>query len=545
MQFKSAVRATAATGCTAILALAIMSPTQAAGPGPGDAVEHHHDHEHHATAPTPESLECVAVDDDGNLSALAPGTCSVYGPAGNQTDQGQARNVILFIGDGMGDSEITSARNYLEGADGSFAGIDALQQTGQYTTFSMHQDDEANALGLPNYVPDSAATGTGWASGVKTYNGAIGVDPEGDPHENLLETAKANGMRTGNVTTSEIQDATPAVLGSHALHRKCYGPEEAENDEDCQGEDFAGQYRENGGLGSISEQLVETRADVTMGGGAEAFQQIVQEGGEGRNPFLPNTTEWEEGVSVQDNAEANGFQVITDAEELDAVTVANQDTPLLGLFADGNIPRIFEETVPTSDGATSEPQRCNENPERTDEMPHLAQMTSKSIELLDDPSSPSGFFLQVESASVDKANHEADACGQIGEMQELDDAVQVARDWAQQSGQETLIVVTADHAHTSQIVPYGQDTVGLTTSLLTADDAPMTIGYATAETNDEEDALGGQNHTGAQVRIAAEGPGASNVLGRTDQTDLHFTILNSLGLNASGNSTRMVAAQGG
>ena len=85
--------------------------------------------------------------------------------------EGEVRNVILLIGDGMGDSEITLARNYAEGAGGYFKGIDALPFTGQYTHYSLDRE-----TGKPNYVTDSAASATAWASGVKSYNGAIGVD---------------------------------------------------------------------------------------------------------------------------------------------------------------------------------------------------------------------------------------------------------------------------------------------------------------------------------------------------------------------------------
>ncbi|MCJ8608315.1 alkaline phosphatase, partial [Klebsiella pneumoniae] len=79
-----------------------------------------------------------------------------------------AKNVILLIGDGMGDSEITAARNYAEGAGGFFKGIDALPLTGQYTHYSLDKK-----TGKPDYVTDSAASATAWTTGVKTYNGAL------------------------------------------------------------------------------------------------------------------------------------------------------------------------------------------------------------------------------------------------------------------------------------------------------------------------------------------------------------------------------------
>ncbi len=79
-----------------------------------------------------------------------------------------AKNIILLIGDGMGDSEITAARNYAEGAGGFFKGIDALPLTGQYTHYALDKK-----TGKPDYVTDSAASATAWSTGVKTYNGAL------------------------------------------------------------------------------------------------------------------------------------------------------------------------------------------------------------------------------------------------------------------------------------------------------------------------------------------------------------------------------------
>ncbi|MET1007963.1 MAG: alkaline phosphatase, partial [Propionibacteriaceae bacterium] len=130
---------------------------------------------------------------------------------------------------------------------------------------------------------------------------------------------------------------------------------------------------------------------------------------------------------------------------------------------------------------------------------------------------------QVEGASIDKQDHAANACGQIGETVAFDKAVQVALAFAKKDG-NTSVFVTADHGHTSQIVETGTKTPGLTATLLTKDDAPMTISYGTAP------AGGSQEHTGTQVRIAGYGPKAANVVGLTDQTDLHFTIASALKL---------------
>src|ERR1051325_5683282 len=89
---------------------------------------------------------------------------------------GKARNVIMLLGDGMGDSEITIARNYQVGANGRLA-MDSLPLTGEYTTYAVQKADPTK----PDYVTDSAASGTGWSTGHKTYNGAISVRPDGTP----------------------------------------------------------------------------------------------------------------------------------------------------------------------------------------------------------------------------------------------------------------------------------------------------------------------------------------------------------------------------
>ena len=139
-----------------------------------------------------------------------------------QIDGGRAKNVILLIGDGMGESEITLARNYAFGAGGRLPGIDAPPLTGDITTYSLQEGDPSK----PNYVPDSAATGTAWATGHKTSNGrvntAAGTDADLGP--TLLQAAKKKGLGTGNVSTAEITDATPAVLFAHVTARGCQGP---------------------------------------------------------------------------------------------------------------------------------------------------------------------------------------------------------------------------------------------------------------------------------------------------------------------------------
>ncbi|EMF7563149.1 alkaline phosphatase [Serratia marcescens] len=444
---------------------------------------------------------------DGLTERAARGTLTEPGGArrlaGDQTAALKAslsdktvKNVILLIGDGMGDSEITAARNYAEGAGGYFKGIDALPLTGQYTHYSLDKKTHK-----PDYVTDSAASATAWATGVKTYNGALGVDVNGKDQPTLLEIAKAAGKATGNVSTAELQDATPAALVSHVTSRKCYGPEETS--EKC-----AANALENGGRGSITEQLLKTRADVTLGGGAKSFNQLAKSG------------EWQ-GKSLKDQAAVQGYQWVSNADELQAVTLANQQKPLLGLFADGNMPVRWLGPKASYHGNLDKPAvTCENNPARTAATPTLAAMTEKAIALLKD--NPNGFFLQVEGASIDKQDHAANPCGQIGETVDLDEAVQKALAFARADG-NTLVIVTADHAHSSQIVAADAKAPGLTQTLTTKDGAPMTLSYG----NSEEES---QGHTGTQLRVAAYGPHAANVVGLTDQTDLFFTMRDAMGI---------------
>ncbi|WP_407260792.1 alkaline phosphatase [Klebsiella pneumoniae] len=406
-----------------------------------------------------------------------------------------AKNVILLIGDGMGDSEITAARNYAEGAGGFFKGIDALPLTGQYTHYSLDKNRET---GLRDRLGGLRHRRT---TGVKTYNGALGVDIHENAHQTILELAKAAGLATGNVSTAELQDATPAALVAHVTSRKCYGP--TVTSEKCPSNAL-----EKGGKGSITEQLLNARPDVTLGGGAKTFAETATAG------------EWQ-GKTLREQAQARGYQIVTDAASLAAATEASQDKPLLGLFADGNMPVRWEGPKASYHGNIDKPPvTCTPNPKRDASVPTLAQMTEKAIDLLS--RNEKGFFLQVEGASIDKQDHAANPCGQIGETVDLDEAVQKALEFARKDG-NTLVIVTADHAHASQIIPADSKAPGLTQALNTHDGAVMVMSYG----NSEEESM---EHTGTQLRIAAYGPHAANVVGLTDQTDLFTTMKAALSL---------------
>ncbi|MBS4103328.1 alkaline phosphatase [Tsukamurella paurometabola] len=440
------------------------------------------------------------------IDRRAAGDITTHGGAkrldGDQTQaiaesiqRSKAKNVILVIGDGTANQELTLARNYEWGAGGKIPGIDELPLSGDYTTYALDKNTKK-----PDYTTDSAASGSAWATGTKTYNGAVGVDVNGKPQRSILEIAKANGRKTGNVTTTELQDATPAVQVAHVAQRKCYGP--VATKEKCSSDAL-----ENGGLGSITEQLIAARADVTLGGGWKTFQETATAG------------EYN-GKTLEVQAKERGYRIVRSGEELDGVTSANQDQPLLGVFADGNLPRLWDKATATKEGGKEPAVTCSPNP-AFGATPKLASMTKKAIDLL---KGDKGFFLQVESGSVDKANHDADPCGQIGETVQLSEAVTAALEFAKQD-KDTLVIVTGDHAHTSQIIEAGTVTPGLTRALNTKDGGVLTVNYGTSLDPGEE------QHTGGQVRIAAYGPGAANVVGLTDQTDPFFYITDVLGLD--------------
>lgn len=473
--------------------------------------------------------------DSPDVSAL-----SVHGGAqriANTPATGKAKNVILFIGDGMGDSEITIARDYLYGPGGSFEGLDKIGQpgatsaketgTGQYTTYAT--GDGSGRRNQVTAVTDSAASGSGWATGTKTYNNAVSVDNDFNPQMNLIELAKAKGLATGNVTTAEIQDATPAVLESHSTQRSCYGPQGKTNgssDDSAKRCDVA-QLKQNGGIGSISEQLLDTRADVTFGGGSKYFNQTAQAG------------EYQ-GMTLKDQAKARGYQYVEDPAQLGSLSEADQSSPVLGLFAAGNLPTQYNESK-TYDGKTAQEialkgqqdgnaslQTCTANPDWLgNKGASLADMTNKAIDLLsaNKNGKDNGYFLQVEGASIDKQDHNANACGQIGETDDLDKAISAALKKVDLSN--TLIIVTADHAHTSQLASW-PSMYALNTPLRAKDGTAMYVMYGTASSQN-----GSQSHTGTQLRIAASGPGASRVDGLTDQTDNFFTVAKTLGLASS------------
>jgi alkaline phosphatase len=477
---------------------------------------------------------------NGALALLAAGGVLGAGSlafgAGSNDDQSatlaakinpdKPKNVILLVGDGMGDSEVTLARYYAKGAAGRL-NMDRLAFRGSSIHYVLRNGPGPTYA--PNYVGDSAPTATAWSTGKRTSDGRLSQAPSAADnvpgpnadYKTYMELARDAGRATGNVSTAEITDATPAAPSSHISQRACQGP--ADTRTTCPTE---AKTAATPGLGSIAEQQADEGFDVVLGGGRARYQQSLAAGGS---------------TNVLDYAETKGYQYVSDKAALDGVTSLNTlpagKSKVLGLFTGGNMTQEWkplyartdaylnsggiDRTIQGGDDATG--TKCQTGNRPANE-PSISDMTQKAIDLL--KTNPKGFTLQVEGASIDKRDHAADVCGQIGETIAFDDAVGKALDF-QAANPDTLVIVTADHAHSSQMT-YSTSKPATGTSyatLSTADDSPIRVSYGTADTGSGATTSGSQSHTGAEVPLWASGPQAANVVGTLDETDI-FSILN-------------------
>lgn len=347
----------------------------------------------------------------GGLLVAAPG------PASANPDDG-IKNVIYLLGDGMGRTQVTAARNRYYGAHGKL-NMEQLPVVGQVATYAVNKrsGQPGDADFSPNYVTDSASSATAWSSGVKTYNAALGVDAKGVAVETLMEKAHAKGMATGNVSTAEITDATPAGQMSHALARGCQGPSYSQSS--CQDTAITGTLlpTDDVRVTPIADQIARNQvADVILGGGLQRFDQ-----------------------ADEDALKANGYTVLGDLDPATQQVATKADLQaatgqkVFGLFNKGNLTiEKFKRENPGSPQAQE---------------PTVADMTTKAIDLLQAKSKATGnkgFYLQVEGALIDKRSHANDAAQTLEETKAFDDAVKVAHEFAKQDG-HTLVIVTADH----------------------------------------------------------------------------------------------------
>jgi len=442
----------------------------------------------------------------GSLLLLASvGMAQGNAPQPDSVSGALPRQVILIIGDGMDEQQITIARNYLKGAAGQLL----LDQMPLRSAVQILTTEERSG-GKPVYVADSANTATSMATGAITSIGRISTSAGTDrDFTTIVELAAAAGLRTGIVTTASVTDATPAAFAAHVNFRLCEDPDSMVNVSynDIILGDCSGDLKANGGKGSIAEQLAASALDVILGGGSAHFTPTAEG----------------ETVSVADVARRHGFQVITNAAGLAA---AAPDQRLLGLFAPSTLPvrlqgeggRTAEAPRPSwlnrihpylGSGTPPAPMLCEPNPD-SGTVPTLQQMTEVALRQLSHENAQ-GFFLMVESASIDKQSHERKPCGSIGEVAQLEDALASALAFAKTNPQ-TLVLVTADHSQAAQLVPYESlfaafpipiFTPGKMARIITPEGGLMAVNYATNNFKQEE-------HTGAAVPLF----GNSESLGR-------------------------------
>ncbi len=404
------------------------------------------------------------------------------------------RNIILIIGDGFDDQHVTMGRNYLAGISGQL-GLDTMPFRAAIQIETIDDD------GQPLYVADSANTATSLATGGVTKIGRIATDIADNDLTTIAERAIRAGWRVGLVTTSSLTDATPASFLAHVSSRSCEGPEEV------LGSTYYGipqpaclsDARDNGGPGSIMEQLISSGAHVLLGGG---------------DKFLRQTTV--DGITTAQLASDRGFNLVTRDTNLAAQPAPQR---LLGTFDEetlevrwqGDDARVGEATelswlhhVSDYLGSATEPlpMSCEPNPDYQD-TPSLVDMTSAALKQLS-TDNDQGFFLMIESASIDKQSHKRNPCGSIGEIAQLEETLAAARAFAA-THPNTAIIVTADHAQAAQILPeptlYSNYPIpiyspGLTARIRTPEGGMMRINYATNNGFSEE-------HTGANVPLFA------------------------------------------
>jgi alkaline phosphatase len=328
-------------------------------------------------------------------------------------------------------------------------------------------------------VTDSAAGATAFASGVRTYNGAVGVDAEGRPVPTLLERARAAGKATGLVTTAQVTDASPAAFGAHV-------PDRAQQSE-------------------IARQFLEmSKPDVILGGGEDRW---LPPGDPGAYPDNPPKDPTEESSSDRGDliarAQELGYDYVSDRAGLQA----SRARKLLGLFANEE---MFE-------------QRAEGQGDLYEPVVPLEEMTSKALDVL--RRDRDGFFLFVEEEGIDEFAHRNNAEKTILAGQALDRAVEVAVRFAA-THPGTLIVVAGDHA-TGGLAIENVDDADESGSGVSAEDGPFTVAGTDLQFVVDWSTGG---HTGDSTPVTAEGPGAEALARVQKNTGLHDAILGAMRL---------------
>jgi alkaline phosphatase len=435
--------------------------------------------------------------------------------------QTQAKNIIFFLGDGMGPTTITAARIYKYKEEG-LLNFERLDRTARVKTYS------ADAM-----VTDSAPSMGAYMTGVKINNDVISLkdstpmapakDANGNPTVDrcgadngsapmtMLELAKAAGRAVGAITTTELTHATPASTFAHVCNRNTVYT--------------IAQQIVPGGAG-YNERLKDG-VDVLMGGGRPFFTPFdAQANPKGRA----------DGRDLLAEFKARGyFTAATRADMMSALP----NRKFVGIYADSHLDYALA---------------------RKPTQPTLAEMTNKSIELL--AKNPKGFFLMVEGGKIDHALHDSNAKNALEEVVDFDNAIQAALDRMRSIDpglEHTLIVVTADHDHTMVMNGYpkrGNPILGIVRDYATgqpaldADGKTYTtlvygggpnrpemradVGDAQAQTLDYRQEAGvrlpGEGHGGGDVKLYAVGAGSAPFKGTIENTRVFELMKAAAGL---------------
>jgi alkaline phosphatase len=325
-------------------------------------------------------------------------TWQVYGTPGPR----QAKNVILFIGDGFSIAHRTAARILSKGiSEGKYHGRLALDD--------MPHMALVGTSGVDSLITDSANAASAYTTGHKSSVNALGVyadrtpDTLDDPKvETITSLAKRKyDMAVGVVTNTEVEDATPASMVAHTRRRSDYD--------------------------IIVEQFYKSGVDVLMGGGSASF--------------LPKSTPGSRRKDDEDyiaKFRQAGYTLVTTDQEMRQAAANPTSKKLLGLFHPGNMDTVLDRKFLKKGTVAQFPNQ-----------PDLPDMVTAALSLLSQ--NPNGFLLMVESGLIDKQAHGLDWERAVMDTILLDKAVEVAKGFAAQRN-DTLILVTADHSHGLAIV---------------------------------------------------------------------------------------------
>lgn len=455
----------------------------------------------------------------------------------------RARNIILFVGDGMGISTVTAARIFeaqqrAKAAGGSFPGFEGGEENRlvfeRFPATALVKTYNTNAQ-----VPDSAGTATAMTTGTKTRIGVIGLNPgqgaeacrtpEALPKP-LARLARDRGLAVGVVTTTRITHATPAAMWAHVPNR----------DWEAADRDYPAEARASG-CADIAAQLTGFAGgmDVMLGGGLARFRPLADGGT--RDDGRDLVAEWQQ---------ANrGARFVGDTGALAALDPAAPG-PVLGLFNPTHLDFAFDA------------DRAKE--------PSLADMTRFAVRKLQAEARRRpgrGYVLMVEGGRIDHAHHLTNAYRALDETVEFARAIEAAL--ALVDTRDTLLLVTADHSHVFTIAGYpprGNPILGFIRPIpggerrvrtdpagnaLDEDGRPMpTLGYANGpqtvrigqRTLDSNRAptdpdylqtkthrLMAETHGGEDVGLWAIGPGSQLVSGTIEQNAIFHIIARALG----------------